>query len=160
MFLSACASQTVVSSSITAMRLEVVNRSRSRALYSLRHRVHESNQCALRLHAALRRFPHSKVTLHRNSWIATQQYLYRSISRCLPRLIQQTTVVPNLSDASTWRMLISDNSLVAWYRIREQCTVASTLLSLVLQREQLPVSYRLLVSTTTQELMSVLFVRV
>jgi hypothetical protein len=151
----ACASLTIL-----YMRRALVNQSHSRALHSLRYRVLQSNQCAIRLHAALHRFPHTKVTLHRNSKIAMQQYLHRVLSAYLPRLIQQTTGVPNLSDASTWRMLISDNSLVAWYRIREQCTVASTLSSLVLQREQLPVSYRLLVSTTTQELMSVLFVGV
>jgi hypothetical protein len=71
----------------------------------------------------------------------------------------QRTAMPSLSDASTWRMIVSDNSLVAWYRIRKQCSVASTLSALVVQREQLPVSYTLLVSMTTQEPMSVLFVR-
>jgi hypothetical protein len=85
-----------------------------------------------------------------------QQYLHRVLNAYLPRLTQQRQ--PSLSDASTWRMLISDNSLVAWYRIKEQCAAIATLAALVVQREQLPVSYRLLVSTTTQELMSVLFV--
>jgi hypothetical protein len=67
--------------------------------------------------------------------------------------------VLTLRDASTWRMLVDDNSLVASYRIREQCTAASTLSALVVQREQLPEWYRMLVKITKQELMSVLLTR-
>jgi hypothetical protein len=47
-----------------------------------------------------------------------------------------STAVPSLSDASVWRMLVNDNSLVAWYRIRECCPVA-VLSALIAQREQL-----------------------
>jgi hypothetical protein len=50
------------------------------------------------------------------------------------------------------------NSLVAWYRIREQCPVA-VLSPLIAQRKQLPEWYARLVRVTAQELMSVLFER-
>jgi hypothetical protein len=38
-------------------------------------------------------------------------------------------------------MLVNDNSLVAWHRIKEQCPV-NTLSALILQRQQLPVLNR------------------
>jgi hypothetical protein len=134
-----------------------VNASRSRALRNLGYRT--NHQCSRRLHSAMLSFPQCKVVLHRNSWLLTQQYLCRVIGVYLPKLQHQWTAVLTLSDASTWRMLVDDNSLVAWYRIREQCTAASTLSALVVQREQLPEWYRMLVKITAQELMSVLFTR-
>jgi hypothetical protein len=66
--------------------------------------------------------------------------------------------VPSLSDASVWRMLVNDNSLVAWYRIRE-CYPVAVLSALIAQREQQPEWYARLVKVTAQELMSVLFER-
>jgi hypothetical protein len=68
---------------------------------------------------------------------STQQYLRRVITAYLPTLEQQWIVLPTLSDANIWRMLVNDNSLVAWYRIKELCA-ASPLSALVLQREQMP----------------------
>ena len=141
------------------MRFGCVNRSRSSARHSLRYRVGISHQCARRVHAALCSFPYDKVLLHRESWLMTKQYLCRVIAAYLPTLHQQWTALPTLSDATTLRMLVSDNSLVAWYRIKDQCSVVSTLSALVLQREQKPAWYRKLVSIATQELMSELFVR-
>jgi hypothetical protein len=55
-------------------------------------------------------------------------------------------------------MLVHDNSFVAWHGMRELCPV-KTLSAVVLQREQLPVWFKMLVSMTAQELMSMLFAR-
>jgi hypothetical protein len=96
--------------------------------------------------------------MHRMSWPVTQQYLCRTICAYLPKLLQQWTTVPSLSDASVWRMLVNDNSLVAWYRIRE-CYPVAVLSALIAQREQQPEWYARLVKVTAQELMSVLFER-
>eukprot|EP00953_Heterococcus_sp_UTEX-ZZ885_P011885 6859-Heterococcus_DN1.PRE.1 len=134
------------------MRHGRVSTSRGSALSTLPCVVRTSPQCARRVYTALRQFPHSKVALHRMSWPVTQQYLCRTICAHLPKLLQQWTTVPSLSDASVWRMLVNDNSLVAWYRIREQCPVA-VLSALIAQRKQLPEWYARLVRVTAQELM-------
>jgi hypothetical protein len=148
----------IVTATARVITLQRVNRASSSALRSLRSRVRGSQQCGRRLHAALHRFPGSKVLLHRNSWLSTQQSLCRLVGAHIPKLQQQGIAVPTLSDATTWRMLVNDNSLVAWYSIKKQCPVR-TLTAVVLQREQLPVWYRRLISTTVQELMSEMFAR-
>jgi hypothetical protein len=139
------------------MRLQRVNRASSSALRSIQSRVRGSQQCDRRLQAALHRFP-GKMVLHRNLWLSTLQYLCRLMSTCLPKLQQQWTALPTLSHATTWRMLVNDNSLVAWYRIKKRCPV-NTLSALVLQHQQLPVWYRRLVSMTAQDLMFEMFVQ-
>jgi hypothetical protein len=140
------------------MRLQRVNRASSSALRSMRSRVRGSQQCDRRLHATIDRFSGSKVILHRNLSLSTQQYLYRLVNAYIPKLQQQWTAVPTLNDATTWRMLVNDNSLVAWHLIKEQCPI-KTLSALVLQREQLPLWYRRLVSMIAQDLMFEMFVR-
>eukprot|EP00953_Heterococcus_sp_UTEX-ZZ885_P016584 9327-Heterococcus_DN1.PRE.2 len=137
------------------MRLQCVNRASSSALRSFRYRVRGSQQCARRLQTAVHRFP-GKMVLHRNLWLSTLQYLCRLVSTYLPKLQQQWTALPTLSHATTWRMLVNDNSLVAWYRIKEQCPV-NTLSALVLQHQQLPAWYRKLVGRTAQALMFEIF---
>jgi hypothetical protein len=54
--------------------------------------------------------------------------------------------------------VIDDNSLVAWYRIKEERPV-NTLSALVLQHQQLPLWYRRLISMTAQDVMFELFVQ-
>lgn len=110
------------------------------------------------MHSALRTLTYSKLALHRMSWSVTQQHLCRTICAYLPKLLQQWTTVPSLSDASMCRMLVNDNSLVD-DRIGEQCPV-TVISALIVQREQLPEWCARLVRATAQELMSVLFERI
>src|SRR6476469_8244316 len=113
--------------------------SRSSTLHRGRYRVRGSYWCAQRVHAALRGFPYEKAALHRRSWLATQQFMCRTIHAMLPQLLQWTAEA-TLSNASAWRMLVNDSSLVAWFHTRNQCA-AATLSALIEQREQLPECY-------------------